>query len=76
MSIHSLKLFQRFVKTIGYFEILRAHNIYFCPFDQSIKEYIAFNCFFLGTSYLSSIFSPPSKYMGMGKSGYKTLKDP
>lgn len=27
-----------------------------CCFDQSIKEYMAYNSFFLGMSYLSSVF--------------------
>lgn len=35
---------------------------------------MAFLFFFLDRSYLSPIFSPASKYMGMGKSEHKTLK--
>lgn len=57
-----------------YFAILSVCNMCFCPFNQNIKQNVEFLFFFLDRSYLSSIFSPPPKYIGMGKSGHKTLK--
>lgn len=76
MSIHYLwNCFKDLLKLLECFEVIRACNIWFCPFGQSIKEYIAYNSFFSWACCICLLFfSPPSKYLGMGKSGHETLK--
>lgn len=75
MSIHNLwKGFKDLLKLLEYFEILRACNICFCSFDQSMKEYIAYNRFSWACHIYLLFFLHPQNTWGWERVGTRPLR--